>query len=327
MKDKISIIIVNWNTKDDTARCINSIYKNCTIKPEIIIVDNNSQDNSYEYLKKHFPKIRLINNPKNYGYAKANNQGIKIAKYELVLILNPDTQIQKNTIENLVNYYKNNQNTGAVVPLLLNSDKSIQYFYHRKLPTTNYLFASLIYNYTPYKNFSASKKLFLLDLDFKNNTQIEQAAGVCILTSKSVVRKIGGLFDNNLPIFLNDVDFSKRLKNNKLSIFLISTSTIIHSKSSTTGKLEPYTLRQESLISHIYYFKKNHNLVVYITVKLTITATLILLLLLTMLKITNTYLKTPIKNRKDSIKKQVANLRAVISEQRNHPGLIDNSQI
>lgn len=325
MKDKISIVIVNWNTKTYTARCIKSIYKNCTLRFEIIVINNNSQDNSYSYLKKNIPKIRLINNPKNYGYAKANNQGLKIAKHELVLILNPDTQIQKNTIERLVSYYKKNKNIGAVVPLLLNQDKTIQFFYHRKLPTISYLFASLIYNYTPYKNFPASKKLFLLDLDFKSNTQIEQAAGVCILTSKSVVKKIGGLFDNNLPIFLNDVDFSKRLQNKKLSIFLIPTSTIIHSKSSSTGKLDPYTLRQESLLSHVYYFKKNHNFFVYIAIKLTIIVILLLLLIFSKLKLANTYLQTPIKNREQSTKKQFDNLIAVITEKRNHPGLVVSS--
>lgn len=327
MKDKISIIIVNWNTKADTAYCIKSIYQNCTLRFEIIVIDNNSQDNSYSYLKKHFPKIILVKNPKNYGYAKANNQGLSIAKHELILILNPDTQIQKNTIKELVNYYKKNENVGAVVPLLLNPDKSIQYFYHRRLPSIGNLFASIIYNYTPYKNFPASRKLFLLDLDFKKVTQIEQAAGVCILTSKSVVKKIGGLFDNNLPIFLNDVDFSKRLQNKKLSIFLIPTSTIIHSKSSSTGKLDPYTLRQESLLSHIYYFKKNHNFLVYIAIKLTIIVILILLLIFSKLKLTNTYLQTPIKNRELSIKNQLANLIAAIKEKRNHPGLVVNSQI
>jgi len=168
--------------------------------------------------------------------------------------------------------------------------------------------------------------LFLLDLDFEKNTQIEQAAGVCILTSKSTIKKIGGLFDNNLPIFLNDVDFSKRLKKGKLNIFLIPESKIIHTKSSSTNKLEPYTLRQESLLSHIYYFKKNHNLIIYIAIKAIITAMLFLLIILTIFKITNTYLKTPITNRKESIKKQLDNLIAVIKEQRNHPGLIVNSK-
>ena len=326
MKDKISIIIVNWNTKNETEQAINSIYNNCTLKFEIILIDNNSQDKSYYYLKKHFPKIRLIRNPRNYGYAKANNQGVKIAKNELILILNPDTQIQKNTIEKLVDFYKKNQSIGAVVSLLLNTNRSIQHFYHRRLPTVKFLLASLIYNYTPYKNFPASKELFLLDLDFEKNTQIEQAAGVCILTSKSTIKKIGGLFDNNLPIFLNDVDFSKRLKKGKLNIFLIPESKIIHTKSSSTNKLEPYTLRQESLLSHIYYFKKNHNLIIYIAIKAIITAMLFLLIILTIFKITNTYLKTPITNRKESIKKQLDNLIAVIKEQRNHPGFIVNSK-
>ena len=97
MSNKISIIIVNWNTKEYISSCLKSIYQNCSLNYEIIVIDNNSIDDSVFYLKKYFPKIRLIQNKKNYGYAKANNQGVKLAKNEFVVILNPDTQIKKNT--------------------------------------------------------------------------------------------------------------------------------------------------------------------------------------------------------------------------------------
>src|SRR4030042_2886168 len=102
MTDKISIIIVNWNTKKYTTSCLKSIYQNCSLKYEIIVIDNDSSDNSVPYLKKYFSKIKLIQNKKNSGYAKANNQGIKLAKNEIMVILNPDTQIKKNTLEDLV---------------------------------------------------------------------------------------------------------------------------------------------------------------------------------------------------------------------------------
>src|SRR3989304_8306901 len=153
MSNKISIIIVNWNTKKYTASCLKSIYQNSSLKNEIIVIDNNSTDNSVLYLKRHFSKIRLLQNNKNYGYSKANNQGVKLAKNEFVVILNPDTQIKKNTLGGLVKFYKSHQGVGAVVPKLLNPDGSIQYYYHRKLPTLKNQVASFIYNYTPFKKF------------------------------------------------------------------------------------------------------------------------------------------------------------------------------
>jgi len=326
-KETISIIIVNWNTKNETARAIKSIYKNCKLKPEIIVVDNNSSDESASYLIKFFSKIKLIKNKENFGYAKANNQGAKLAKSELILILNPDTQFQKGTLEALIDYYTSHPHLGAVVPKLLNTDGTTQYYYHRMLPTLKYQIASLVHNYTPLKNFNWAKEYFLLDKKFKTNTKIEQAAGVCILTKKSIIKKIGGLFDEKFPIFLNDVDFSYRLKKHHMDIYLVANSKIIHHKSTSTSKLDPYTLRQESLLSQIYYFKKNSNYLIYLIFKIAIILVLAQLVILTKLGITKSYLNVPIKNQKHSISKQLNNLKAVLSENRNHSGLVLASQL
>jgi len=321
MRNKISIIIVNWNTKDDTRRCIESIYRNCTLKFEIIVIDNNSQDNSYAHLKERFPKIRLVQNKKNLGYAKANNLGFKLAKYDFVIVLNPDTQIQKGTFESLVKFYKNNPHVGAVVPKLLNPNGSTQYYYHRKLPTLKYQIASLIYNYTPFKKFRWSQEFFLLDQKFESDTLIEQAAGVCILTTKSVLKKIGGLFDPKLPIFLNDVDFSFRIKKHGFSIFLAADSKLIHYRSSSTSKLDPYTLRQEVILSILHYLKKNSGFLSYATAKGFILILLAIVFVLNLTGLSKNYLMVRITNRRESFAKQWKNLTATITERRNHPGL------
>jgi len=321
MSNKISIIIVNWNTKDYTAGCLKSIYQNCSLKNEIIVIDNDSTDDSVPYLKKYFPKIRLIQNKKNYGYAKANNQGTKLAKNEFIVILNPDTRIKKNTLEGLVKFYKGHPNIGAVVPKLLNPDGSTQYYYHRKLPTLKYQIASLIYNYTPFKKLRWSQDFFLLNQNFNTDTKIEQAAGVCILTTKSVLKKIGGLYDEKLPIFLNDVDFSYRLKKHNLDIFLIANAHLIHHRSSSTDKLDPYTLRQEVILSTLHYFRKNIGFLSYILIKTLLLFFLLSILVLTFLGIAKRYLMAPIEYRRKSITFQWQNIKAVLSEKRNHPGL------
>ena len=322
MSNKISIIIVNWNTKEYISSCLKSIYQNCSLNYEIIVIDNNSIDDSVFYLKKYFPKIRLIQNKKNYGYAKANNQGVKLAKNEFVVILNPDTQIKKNTLGGLVKFYKSHQGVGAVVPKLLNPDGSIQYYYHRKLPTLKNQVASFIYNYTPFKKFRWSQELFLLDQKFENDTKIEQAAGICILTTKSAIQKIGYLYDEKLPIFLNDVDFSYRLKKLNFDIFLVADSHLVHHRSSSTNKLDPYTLRQEVLLSTIYYFRKNNGFMVYALTKIILLCLLLTILPLTQIGLVNSYLVTPIIDKKKSSQLQWQNIKAIILEKRNHPGLI-----
>ena len=324
MKSSISLIIVNWNTTKYTAGCLKSIYRNCSLNYEIIVIDNNSTEDCTP-LKKRFPKIRLIQNKKNYGYAKANNQGVKLAKNELLIVLNPDTQIQKKTIEELVKFFKNRKGVGAVVPKLVNPNGSTQYYYHRRLPTLKNEVAAFIYNYTPFKKFRWSRQLFLLDQNFEADIKIEQAAGVCILTTKSVLKKIGGLFDEKLPIFLNDVDFSYRLKKHKLEIFLVANSTVIHRRSSSTDKLDPYTLRQEVILSTLYYFRKNNGILSYMLVKTLLLIFLLLIIVLTFLGIVKSYLMTPIIDKKKSEKLQWQNIKAVIKNYRNHPGLIPNN--
>lgn len=321
-KETISIIIVNWNTKTYTSSCLKTIYRNCSLHPEIIVVDNHSNDDSCSYLKKRFPKIKLVRNNKNYGYAKANNQGIKLAKNDYILILNPDTQIQKNTIEDLIKFFKNHKDMGAVVPKLINSNATTQYFYHRRLPTLKYLLASFIYNYTTYKNFKTAREYFMLDQKFDRDMQIEQAAGVCILTTKSTIKKIGGLFDENLPIFLNDVDFSLRLRKKHLDIFLVAKSSIVHNRSSSTSKLDPYTLRQEVMLSTLHYLRKNSGFVTYLIGKTLLLFLLMSLLPLTSLGIAKSYLMTPITDKNKSLNLQWKNIQAAFFEKRNHPGLL-----
>src|SRR3989338_69067 len=322
VSNKISLIIVNWNTKKYTASCLKSIYQNCSLKNEIIAIDNNSTDDSVLYLKRHFLKIRLVQNKKNYGYAKANNQGVRLAKNEFVVILNPDTQIKKNTLEELVKFYKTHPSVGAVVPKLLNPDGSIQYYYHSKLPSLKNQVASFIYNYTSFKKFRWSQELFLLDQKFENDTKIEQAAGVCILTTKSVIKKIGGLFDEKLPIFLNDVDFSYRLKKHNLDIFLVASSHLVHHRSSSTDKLDPYTLRQEAILSTLHYFRKNNGFLSYLVVKTLLLFFMLSILVLTFLGLIKSYLMAPIIDKKTSIELQWQNIKAASCEKRSHPGLI-----
>ena len=95
---KISIIVVNYNVQFFLENCLNSVLKaSKNIETEVIVVDNNSVDGSLEMLKEKFPQVQLIANKENLGFSKANNQAIKIAKGEYVLLLNPDTVVEENT--------------------------------------------------------------------------------------------------------------------------------------------------------------------------------------------------------------------------------------
>ena len=112
---KLSIIIVNYNVKHFLQQCLQSVQKaKKNISIEIIVIDNNSVDNSVEMLKENFPKIKLITNTKNQGFSKANNQGIKQSKGEYILLLNPDTVVEENTFKKTLNFLDENPQVGAL---------------------------------------------------------------------------------------------------------------------------------------------------------------------------------------------------------------------
>jgi len=108
-KVDLSIIIVSWNVRDHLKKCLNSIFEaRENLSLEIFVVDNNSSDGSAKIIETKFQKVKLIKNKKNLGFAKANNQAIKKSKAEFILLLNPDTQVLKNTLSNMLNWMKKN---------------------------------------------------------------------------------------------------------------------------------------------------------------------------------------------------------------------------
>jgi GT2 family glycosyltransferase len=123
---KLSVIIVNYNVKDLLLKCLQSIYRFDTTGIEVVVIDNASIDGSEAAVGEHFPQVQFIANTENAGFPKANNQGFAVAKGETILMLNPDTELLDNAIQQLYSYLKSNP-IAAVAPQLLNTDGSRQW--------------------------------------------------------------------------------------------------------------------------------------------------------------------------------------------------------
>ena len=123
----LSVIIVNWNTKKLLEDCLASIFKfTKNLDFEVIVVDNSSSDGSQKMVQNKFPKVKLIQNKDNLGFAKANNIGIKLAIGKYILLLNSDTYLIENSLQKLVEFAVKQENLGVLAPQLLNSDETIQ---------------------------------------------------------------------------------------------------------------------------------------------------------------------------------------------------------
>ena len=220
----VSIIILNYNAGDLLLDCINSIQKSTYTNYEIILVDNISKDNSHKKCKEQFPSIKLIENSENFGYCEGNNIGLRIAKGQFIVILNPDTIVDSFWLEELLKAYQTNGEGIYQPKFLATTDHSML------LSTGNMI---QIFGF----GFSRSKG----DIDKKQYEDLEKmnyASGTCLFTSKYILEKIG-FFDPFLFAFHDDLELCWRGAINKINSFYVPKSIVYHPIEGTSFKWNP----------------------------------------------------------------------------------------
>ena len=235
---KLSILIVNYNTKDLTSRCIESIYSTFRGDFEIIVVDNNSVDNSVKFLKENFPEVIIIENQENEGFGRANNRGVAIAKGEYILLLNSDIVVQDETIEKCLNYIEKHLEIGALGCKLLNEDLSEQ---------------KSVYYYIDEYSGILKENIFLDKIKLYTPKEIKAIMGAFMLFKKEDFIKVGG-FDPDFFLYSEELELGKRfLRLGKTMCYYTDACAIHkHQGSSVNSK---FTLRQRYL-SHFLMIRK-----------------------------------------------------------------------
>lgn len=224
---EVSVIILNWNTRNLLANCLDSLIIDLAKADEIIVVDNASTDGSVEMVKKNYPQVKLIVNKKNVGFSKGNNIGFEKAKKDYIFFLNSDTLIKRHTISKLVTFLSKEEKAGAVSPVLYNEDRTIQQDpCYLKQPSIihcflyyNKILRSLSFKYFP--------KLLLSAIDFAKDQEVEQLPGAALLVKKNVLDKIG-VFDEQFPIYFEDNDLSLRIRKSGLKLFVVADTYVTH---------------------------------------------------------------------------------------------------
>ncbi|MBE2255297.1 MAG: glycosyltransferase family 2 protein [Ignavibacteria bacterium] len=260
----VSIIIVSWNTKKLLENCINSIY-NETKKYsfEIIVVDNDSPDNSAGMVKEFFPDVVLIANKTNNGFAPANNQGIKIAKGENILLLNPDTVVINNAIDKMLDYLYSHKNDkiGIITCKLLNDDMTLQ----KSVNDFFNIWRSFFENRFFAEFFSKlnTKKSFMSFWDHSETREIDWAYGAVLLYTREVADKVG-MLDDRFWIYAEEMDFYIRVKRaGYKSIFLHDVEIIHYGKSSSRQRRAAMFIQNYK--SFYLFLKKHYSYLTYLT--------------------------------------------------------------
>lgn len=267
---KLTISIVNWNTKEHLTDCLRSLLESDFKDFEIFVVDNNSSDGSCEAVRKLFPAVNLISNTDNLGFGKANNQAIKKANGEYILILNPDIIFYKDTLGQMISFMDKNPKTGVLGIKLLEKDgKESQKGYFRKMPslTQVFLFYTLLENITLKNKFLRNK--FWAQDDTGKITEISQIPGACLFSRKDLLQKIGG-FDEDFKLFFEDVDLCYRIQKNGFKLIYNPEIKAVHIGAQSISKLPYDELAGRFYESMYLFFKKHHTLIGAKTAKIVI---------------------------------------------------------
>ncbi len=232
----LSIIIVNYNVKEFLLNLLDSIkHASKNISTEIIVVDNNSDDDSIQLLKNKFPSVITIENKINVGFGIANNQALEICKGKYILLINPDTLVREDTFEKMINYLSKNKDIGLAGCKVLNPDGSLQLACRRSFPKPWVSFTKV----TGLSSLFPKSKLFakynLTYLDENKSYEVDAVSGSFMMLTRETYEKVGG-FDTDFFMYGEDLDLCYRVQKNGYKVFYVNETEIIHYKGESTKR-------------------------------------------------------------------------------------------
>lgn len=240
----LSIVIVNWNTREYLAQCLDSLLGSHSadfgprshsdragsvelpaeesLFVEVLVVDNASTDGSVEMVQADFPWVRLIENPENMGFARANNQAIELCQGRHVLLLNSDTVVQQAALHTLVTFLDANPKAGAAGARLLNGDGSLQESCQPMLtPGREFWRLSFLERLWPQATYPQER------WDTETARRVEVIKGACLMLRKEVLDQVG-LLDDQYFMYTEEVDLCHRLAQAGWELWYVPAAQVIH---------------------------------------------------------------------------------------------------
>ena len=223
----VSIIIVNYNTKELLLNCLSSVIKETkNINYEIIVVDNNSCDNSVNKIRENFPQVKIIQLSDNIGFGRANNQGIKIANGKYIFCLNPDTLLISNAVKILFDFLEQNQNAGAVGGNLFDKNMKPAYSFGYGDDIISLFFRKTILKWVYRSEFKRIKN-YEKNRDKTKIQEVNNVTGADLMIRKSVLDEVG-CFNENFFMYFEETELETRIRRAGYKIFFVPESKIIH---------------------------------------------------------------------------------------------------
>ena len=231
MKPKLSVIILNYNTKELLSDCLNSVKKYMDEVPmEVIVSDNSSTDGSPDMIKKNFPWVKYVEGP-NEGFSKGNNRAKGLVQGEMVLFLNPDTVVHKDVFAKTVRYLEEHPKVGAVTCKLVLANGEMDKDIRRRFPTPWVSFQKLV--------LGRSRYYYYEDIPESSTHEVEAIQGAFFLTYKKLLDKVGW-FDERYFFDGEDVDLCFQINKAGYTLVYYPDVYITHLKGVTKGKVKKW---------------------------------------------------------------------------------------
>ncbi len=233
---KLSVVIVNYNVEFFLEQCLNSVYAALKhVDGEVFVVDNNSIDGSVEMVKAKFPQATLIANKDNKGFSSANNQALRIAKGDYHLLLNPDTIVEEDTFEKVVQFMDAHPDAGGLGVKMIDGKGNFLPESKRGLPTPKDAFYKIFGLSSLFPKSKKFGKYHLSYLDKNETHEIEILSGAFMLMRKDALDKVG-LLDEDFFMYGEDIDLSYRIVLGGYKNYYFPDTRIIHYKGESTKK-------------------------------------------------------------------------------------------
>lgn len=253
---RLSIAIVNWNTTELLAALLRSLRKHApSFEHEIIVVDNASGDFDESSFGSEFQYVKLIRNATNEGYARGNNQAIQIATGDYVLLLNPDTEVTEGALEALVDFMDFHQDAAAAGAKLVRPNGSID----RSVRSFPYP-GPIAWEYTGLSNIlqqsCAIGAYRMTYFAYNEVAEVDQPMGSCLILRRRTIDEVG-LFDEQFPIFFNEVDWLYRAKQKGYKVYFTPEAVVIHHGAAGTRQIDRRKMARESHESLLRFYRKH----------------------------------------------------------------------
>jgi len=257
MNCDLSIIIVTWNVVDYVRECLKSIILNtpACLNYEVIVVDNASSDNTTSMISNEFSDVILISNSTNIGFARGNNQAIRVAKGRNILFLNPDTILHENAIEVMLDFLNKNEDVGLVGPKLVDENGSIQLACARKFPSLLFRLTCDVMSLSSLPIIGEQlKKHLQYPYDYSLSQEVEATSGACMLARGQVINTIGG-FGEEYIHGGEDLELCLRVKQAGWKNFYLQEAIVTHfgGRSSRQARLRVFV--NSALSDQKYYIR------------------------------------------------------------------------